>query len=218
MTVLPIVARELGVAARRPGTYWFRFWAAGVALALFTFPCLTSRETITELGPGLFVFLSVIVLCLCMLSGVFLTADSLSAEKREGTLGLLFLTDLRGYDVVLGKMTANSLHAFFGLLAVFPVLALPLLSGGLSPGEFWRTLLVFLVTLFYSLGIGMLVSAISREGRLAMNHRAAGGDAPGALAIVFPVHRLHFDERAALAQPRLRLQPGSRYLLQSPLP
>ena len=29
------------------------------------------------------------------------TADSLSAEKREGTLGLLFLTDLRGYDVVL---------------------------------------------------------------------------------------------------------------------
>ena len=168
MTVLPIVARELGVAARRPGTYWFRFWAAGVTLALFVFPCLTSDETITELGPGLFMFLSIVVLCLCLVSGVFLTADSLSMEKREGTLGLLFLTDLKGYDVVLGKMAANSLHAFFGLLAVFPVLALPLLSGGLSVGEFWRIMLVFLLTLYFSLGIGMLVSAVSHEGRRAM--------------------------------------------------
>ena len=35
-----------------------------------------------------------------------MTADCLSEEKREGTLGLLFLTDLRGYDIVVSSSSA----------------------------------------------------------------------------------------------------------------
>jgi len=35
-----------------------------------------------------------------------LTADTLSGESREGTLGLLFLTDLRSWDVTLGKLAS----------------------------------------------------------------------------------------------------------------
>ena len=44
-------------------------------------------------------------------------------------MGLIFLTDLKGYDVVLGKLAATSLNGFYGLLAVFPLLAFPLLTG-----------------------------------------------------------------------------------------
>ena len=51
----------------------------------------------------LFTVLNAIAFIFCLLAGVFLTADCLSEEKREGTLGLLFLTSLKGYDVVLGK-------------------------------------------------------------------------------------------------------------------
>ena len=36
-------------------------------------------------------------------------------------LGLLFLTDLRGHDIVLGKLAATSLRAVFGLVAIVPV-------------------------------------------------------------------------------------------------
>jgi len=168
MTVLPIVGRELAVASRRAGTYWLRFWVAAGALVIFFILALNSTSSVTEMGHDVFAFMGSVTLGFSMLAGVVLTADSLSAEKREGTLGLLFLTDLKGYDVVLGKLAANSLHAFFGLLAVFPVLALPLLTGGLSAGEFWRTMLVFTGTLYFSLGIGMLVSAASQEGRQAM--------------------------------------------------
>jgi ABC-type transport system involved in multi-copper enzyme maturation permease subunit len=120
------------------------------------------------MGHGIFVFMASVALFICLMAGVFLTADSLSAEKREGTLGLLFLTDLKGYDVVLGKLAANSLQAVFGILAAFPILALPLLTGGLSGGEFWRTILVLVVALYFSLSIGMLVSAASQDGRQAM--------------------------------------------------
>ena len=98
-----------------------------------------------------------------LLGGLVVTADCLSAEKRDGTLGLLFLTDLRGVDVVLGKFSALALHALYGMLAVFPALALPLLTGGVTGEEFWRVSLTLLNLLFVSLSIGMLVSAVWRE-------------------------------------------------------
>src|SRR5438552_16331975 len=104
----------------------------------------------------------------CLLSGVRATADCLSEEKREGTLGLLFLTDLKGYDVVLGKLAATSLNAFYGLIAIFPVLAIPLLLGGVSIGEFWRMTVVLANALFFSLAAGIFVSAMSRGARKAM--------------------------------------------------
>jgi ABC-type transport system involved in cytochrome c biogenesis permease component len=168
MTVLPIVGRELVVAARRAATYWTRFYFAAMALGIFLFLKLIYRGAASEMGHQVFNLLGYVALAFATLAGVFLTADSLAAEKREGTLGLLFLTDLRGYDVVLGKMAASSLLAIFGLLAVFPVLALPLLMGGVSGGEFWRTLLVFVVALYFSLSAGMLVSAVSQDGRHAL--------------------------------------------------
>jgi len=65
-------------------------------------------------------------------------------------------------------LAANSLHAFFGLLAVFPILGLALLVGGVTGREFGRLTLVFLVTLFFSLSLGILVSAVASEARHAI--------------------------------------------------
>ena len=102
----------------------------------------------------------------CFRAGIS-TVDCLSVEKREGTLGLLFLTDLKGYDVVLGKLVATSLNGFYGLLAVMPVLALSMLLGGISNAEFWRMALVLADTFLFSLAIGIFCSSVSRDARRA---------------------------------------------------
>ena len=137
MTFLPIVERELRVMARQRNAYWLRFGAAAGALALWVFVLMVSRSaTITETAQAIFFTISIASLVFAMLAGVFLTADCLSEERREGTLGLLFLTDLKGHDVVLGKLVSTSMVAVFGLLAVLPVLALPLVMGGMTGGEF----------------------------------------------------------------------------------
>src|SRR5206468_1737190 len=78
------------------------------------------------------------------------------------------LTDLKGYDVVLGKLAATSLDAFYGLIAILPVLAIPLLLGGVSIEEFWRMSLVLTNALFFSLAAGIFVSSMSRGPRKAM--------------------------------------------------
>src|SRR6185503_20007720 len=89
-------------------------------------------------------------------------------ERREGTLGLLFLTDLKSYDVVTGKLAASSINSFFGLLAVFPVLSLAMLAGGITVGEFWRMALALSSTLALSLTAGLAVSARNVAERRAI--------------------------------------------------
>jgi ABC-type transport system involved in multi-copper enzyme maturation permease subunit len=142
--------------------------AAGIMLVIFLVLLLKSDTSARQLGRHLLNALGVLALGFSLLAGVFLTADCLAEEKREGTLGLLFLTDLKSYDIVLGKLAANSLHACFGLLAIFPILGLSLLVGGVTGGEFARALLSFGVTLFLSLGLGMFVSAVSHETKHAL--------------------------------------------------
>src|ERR1044071_3968289 len=104
MTFLPIVERELRVAARRKSTYRIRSWTVVLAIvgsffSLMFFLMVRGRAAV---GHSLFTYLTCYAFGLCVLAGVFLTADCLSEEKREGTIGLLFLTDPHGYDVVLG--------------------------------------------------------------------------------------------------------------------
>src|ERR1041385_2390702 len=169
MTFLPIVERELRVAARRHGTYSMRLAIALVAIVIGVFlPIASLRLPKPTMAHHIFEGLSVIGLLYCLASGRRFTADCVSEEKREGTLGLLFLTHLKGHDVILGKLAATSLNAFFCLLAIFPVLAIPLLMGGVTNGEFWRMVLVLLNTFLFSLAIGVFASVLSRNPRHAM--------------------------------------------------
>jgi len=163
MTFLPIVERELRVAARRKNTFWTRMAVALVAVLIAGWALLTTGFFAFPGNPGHMMFsaLSALAFVYCLLGGILKTTDCLSEEKREGTLGLLFLTDLSGHDVVLGKMAATSLNWSYGLLAAFPILATSLLLGGVTAGEFWRTVLALLNLLFVSLATGMFVSSIS---------------------------------------------------------
>ncbi len=180
MTFLPVVERELRVAARRRATSLVRGAAAGVGLGMTAWILLADESSPQKAGSDLFVILAVLTFIYAGIFGTQVTADCLSEEKREGTLGLLFLTDLKGYDVVLGKLAATSLHWFYGMLAVVPVLAIPLMLGGVSQAELLRVVLVSVNLLFFSLSIGLWASSLCRR-----DSRAHGLSFFVALAILF---------------------------------
>jgi len=196
MTLLPIVERELRVAARRGGTFrsrWLMAFGAlvlgAVIMAWYNYFSPGGFATQQNTGSHVFWWLAGLSLLYCVAAGRFSTADCLSVEKREGTLGLLFLTDLKGYDVVLGKMAATSVQAFYALLAVFPALAVPLLMGGVTNGEFWRVVLVLVDAFMFSLAIGIYASAVSRsyERATALNFYLI------ALFVVAPLAGMYID-------------------------
>jgi ABC-type transport system involved in multi-copper enzyme maturation permease subunit len=170
MMLLPIAERELRVATRKSVTYWSRVLAGLIAASLVVWMLGTLGTLVSPdlLGARMFKLLSRVAFFCCLLPGVVLTADCISHERREGTLGLLFLTDLRGHDVVIGKLIATSLRAFYGLIAVFPFLAISFCIGGVTFGEFWRVILALLNTLWLSLTVGLFVSAISWRDQRSM--------------------------------------------------
>jgi len=167
--LMPIVARELQVAARRRSTFQIRFLSAAGATVLGGWFLLASTLPggLAVTGRGLFSILTVLALVLALFSGTLLTADCLSREKREGTLGFLFLTDLSGWDVVFGKFAGLALVPLQGVLAVFPMVAISVFLGGVTEGEFWRTLWVVVTAVMASLALGMWVSSRVTDGRLA---------------------------------------------------
>jgi len=165
MTFLPIVEREMRVAARRPQTQWFRLLAAvaAIGLAFVIFAAHQGPASTGQLSKLIFMALSVLAFGFSLLAGVFLTADCICSERREGTLELLFLTDLSSFDVVLGKWAAASFTGLYGLLAILPSLALPLLLGGVTPAECGRTALGIVNAILFSLAAGMFISTVSRD-------------------------------------------------------
>ena len=171
---LPIVERELRVAARKRSTFWVRLVAALVALAIGS-GCLLLNEVgglwfgALPLGKALFATLTWLSLGVALSAGLFFTSDSLSEEKREGTMGFLLATGLRSYDVVLGKLLATSLRGFAAFLAIFPILGLTLLMGGVTGAQFWKTTLALVNALFVSLAAGLFVSVLSRNSQRAMS-------------------------------------------------
>jgi len=171
VNAFPIVARELRVAARQRSTFWVRV-AAAIAGLFIGAGCLFLTQwqgnNTAQLGGFLFSALTWICLAAGLGAGLFFTSDCLSEEKREGTLGLLFLTDLRGYDVVLGKLLATSLRGSYALVAVLPILATTQLMGGVTGPQYWKSALALMNALFCSLTAGMVVSSISRDSQKAM--------------------------------------------------
>lgn len=176
MTFLPIVERELRVMSRRRLTFWSRSGSALVALlagAAMYFGAEAAVWPSLFTGPSVFTALAWMAFLHCLAAGPRLTADCLSEERREGTLGLLFLTDLKGYDIVLGKLAATSLNACYGLLAVVPILAVSILMGGVSAGQLWRTVLVLAASLTFSLTAGLFCSLWCTRGRRAASWTSA---------------------------------------------
>ena len=148
MVMPPVLHRELRAAARNWSTYWLRV-IAGLGISLLLLGVLIG-ETFRWGGAGGLPssFLGGILLA-GFHSGLMVffafacpvaTADTLARERREGTLGLLFLTTLTPLDVVIGKTVAHVLRMFALWIAMLPFLAIPFLLGGVGPADFARAL------------------------------------------------------------------------------
>src|SRR5678816_2250404 len=86
-----------------------------------------------DAGLQLYEALHATVIIMILVVAPALTADTLSRERREGTLGLLFLTPLTGAQIVSSKLFAQTLRMMTIWLASLPIAIVPLMAGGIGP-------------------------------------------------------------------------------------
>lgn len=164
MRFLSVADRELRCAARQKATYRTRWLTAAIFFGLlvwllWAFHGFTNQRA----APDIFKVFSVLTFLYCLFLGTARTADCISVERREGTLGLLFLTNLNSAEIIAGKLCSTALASVYGLMAIFPMLALPLLMGGITFGHFGRTVLGLLNGILFALAAGFLASVVSKR-------------------------------------------------------
>ena len=184
-TLWPVLERELRVASRRPQTWRLRVAVAGAGMffllvMVWFFGRSGIRASSGQVGSAAFYAVTLLAGLWALFLGCQRTADSLGRERREGTLGLLFLTDLNGWSVTAGKLFAAGVDTVFQIVALIPVLVVPVLLGGVSLGQLVMLLLALGNALFLSLVSGLLASLLSRDPR-----QATGLAAAWILALVF---------------------------------
>jgi ABC-type transport system involved in multi-copper enzyme maturation permease subunit len=155
------------VLAKTPGLYRTRI-TASVALLLLGggFGLVYHYAGLAAVGQVV-PFLTFILLMICLFAGVHLTADSISREKREGTLGLLFLTPLTAFQIVLGKLVAHGLMGFYSVLIVVPLMSLVMIVGGMRLLDLFAIGISALNILFFSAAVGLWSSTRQTERKKA---------------------------------------------------
>jgi ABC-type transport system involved in multi-copper enzyme maturation permease subunit len=167
MTVLPVIERELRAAARQPFTYYVRLLGV-TALLLEGLLFGLGHGFGSNRGGALFGSLHSALFMAIWVLVPLLTADCISRERREGTLGLLFLTPLRAGGIVIAKGLAQGLRAVSLWIAVLPVLTIPFLLGGVSWNQAVLSVLVNFSAICWALSAGLLASAWNRAWTRAL--------------------------------------------------
>lgn len=169
---LPVAHRELIVASRRPILAWSRLVAPALGLLLISL-LVSPSEPPSRIGRSVFTSVTLVLFLYATFAGLFFTAESISTERRDGTLPLLQVTGMRELDLIMGKLLGNSLPGIFGFIAATPLLALPLLLGGVTPLQIVQVALILLATLFLSLGVAIHASSATTSSTGALKQSLA---------------------------------------------
>jgi len=162
MNVLPVITRELRPEARHPFTYWVRVFGAGAAFAAAAVFLTANGMNLREGGQLLLLMHGALHLVIWLLVPL-LTADCLSRERREGTLGILFLTALTARDIVVAKSLTHGLRAVTVLLAVLPVVILPMLMGGVVWQQAAIAICLDITAVCLALAAGLIASSLCKS-------------------------------------------------------
>jgi ABC-type transport system involved in cytochrome c biogenesis permease component len=158
-----IMRRELRAQARHASNYWLRACGAMLASIVFGALALHQQEPAPVFGARLLATLHTALMAGIWIFGPALTADCISSEKREGTLGLLVLTPLTAASIVVGKCSIHLLRAWVLWLACVPVLTIPFLLGGVSWVDVLTAVTLEFCSVLLVLAAGLLGSAIAAK-------------------------------------------------------
>jgi len=157
----PIFNRELLTIPRRERHYVTRAAYLGALLILSVTAYLATMGwfggatlgDMARFGPLLFQILTFVQLALFLFFSALAAASAVAQEKDRRTFVLLLMTDMRNYEIVVGKLLGSLLPIATLILATVPLLTSLLLLGGVGLSQVIEAVLIVTAT---SLAAGSL--------------------------------------------------------------
>jgi ABC-type Na+ efflux pump permease subunit len=166
----PIFNREFLTVPRRDRHFSSRvavlglLWVIGITAwqATVGFTKDAALGETARFGLLLFQIVSFVQLTLLLFFAALSAASTVAQEKDRRTFVLLLLTDMRDYEIVLGKMLGSLLPIGILFAVTVPFFALVLLLGGVSGAQVAQAVVVLAATTIAAGSLGALV-ALWRE-------------------------------------------------------
>jgi ABC-type transport system involved in multi-copper enzyme maturation permease subunit len=163
---LPLLAKELNEQASQRRTYVVRFLYAGI---LFTAACGMFYGSFLQgtagstggLGQGRQMFEQLVGLQFWTIY-LFLPAIScgcLTIEKERNTLGLLLITTLSPWQIVLQKLLGRLVPMLTFVLLSFPLMAVAYSFGGITADYLWSGIVLLVLTCIEAAALSVMCSA-----------------------------------------------------------
>jgi len=164
---VPIAVRELAVAGRRARTYALRASVAlglgSIVLVVIFFSRIDSSGADANLGLRLFWWFSWMAMMIVVLMGPITAGGSIAEERRENTLGLLFLTDLRPGGIAFGKFFSAATFMLQLLLVGTPVLFSGVILGGVELDQTLHVFAIIVSTALAAIAIGLCAGTLTES-------------------------------------------------------
>jgi ABC-type transport system involved in multi-copper enzyme maturation permease subunit len=162
----PIFSREVLTSPRQLRHFLIRsaYVAALFVLmytagqAMFGWQQVRSIGDVARFGSLVFQIFSLVQLSLVLFFALLFGASGVAQEKDRHTLLLLLMTDLRNYELVLGKLFAGLLMVMVLILASMPVFFLVFLLGGVGIDQILWSLAICVASALTAGSWGLLVA------------------------------------------------------------
>ncbi len=167
----PIFDRELLLLPRRPRHYLVRtaylglLWVLGLTAWQVTVGWTETATLGDQARFGLLLFQILttwVQVPLILFFAALSAASAITQEKDRRTFVLLLITDMRSYEIVLGKLFGSLLQIAVLIIGMVPVLALFMLLGGVAPIQIAQAALVLAATALAAGAVGNML-ALWRE-------------------------------------------------------
>jgi ABC-2 type transport system permease protein len=96
-----------------------------------------------------------------------ISAGAIVSERERQTLHLLQVTMLRGPSIVLGKLGASLSFVTLLVVATAPLFVVPLVLGGVTPGQVVRSFVVMGALMLALASMGLYMSSVARRVQFA---------------------------------------------------
>lgn len=131
-----------------------------------------------------------LIAMLMMLSAVIATALSIVREKERETMEQIMVSPIRPHELILGKTLP---YVIICLLTMVMILVLGYVLFGIRiVGSYWLLGLAALLFLFAALGMGMLISSITKSQQLAFQMSILSSLLPSFIlsGLIFPIQNI----------------------------
>lgn len=172
---LPLLLKELTEQSARRRTYIIRV----VYVTLFCLACILvmlgespggSTAPLAVLGTGRNIFIAIVG---WQFAGIYLFLPALACtvltiEKERNTIGLLFLTRLGPWTIVMEKLASRLLPMYFLMLCSLPLLAFSISLGGVNTSDMFTAVWFLALTAFQVCSIAVACSSVFRTTTAAL--------------------------------------------------